>query len=119
MTAFSYSSLNKTATDLITKFGQSVTFSRFNLNAYSPSAGFNSEGSATTYSANIVLFNQDKSEEAETSVQRQEFDASMSSTTAPKIGDTATINSSKYRIVEITPIQPGSTVVYYELRLAS
>lgn len=117
--SYSYLGLKSTATDLITKFGQPVTFSRFNLNTYSPSAGFDSEGSATTYAANIVLFGQIKSEENETSVQRKEFPASMSSATAPKIGDTATINSEKYRIIEINPIQPASTVVYYELRLAS
>lgn len=116
--AFNYSPLSTTATNLIKNFGQSVTFTRNGSISYSPSTGVSSS-SQSTYTANIVLFDQIKLEETESSIAEKEFPASMSSTTAPKIGDTATINSENYRIVNVNPIQPASTVVYYELRLRS
>ena len=117
--AIDYTALNKTATDLITSFGQAVTFSRFNLGSYSPTAGFSSEGAATTYSAKIVLFDQRTEEDTESSVAERETKATMSSSTAPEIGDTATINSKKYRINEVLPVQPAAKVICYDLLLAS
>ena len=114
--AFNYSPLSTTAKNLITNFGQSVTFTRFSSINYNPASGVASS-STSTYSSQIVLFDQIKNEDGDTNMQIKEFPASMHSTTAPKIGDTATINSEKLRIVEINPIQPGSSVVYYELRL--
>lgn len=116
--AFNYTPLATTATKLITDFGQSVTFTRFSSVNYNPAAGVASS-SQTTYEAQVVLFDQLKVEDGETNLQVKEFPASMSSSTAPKIGDTATINSEKLRVVEINPIQPAATVVYYELRLRS
>ncbi len=114
--AFDYSPLSTTAKNLITNFGQSVTFTRFSSINYNPASGIASS-STSTYSAQIVLFDQIKNEDGDTNMQIKEFPASMHSTTVPLIGDTATINSEKLRIVEINPIQPGSSVVYYELRL--
>ena len=116
--AFNYAPLASTATKLITNFGQSVTFTRNGSISYDPSSGVSSS-SQSTYTANIALFNQIKNEGLETSVAEKEFPASMSSTTAPEISDTATINGESYRIVEVNPVQPGSSVVYYELRLRS
>ena len=65
------------------------------------------------------MFDQLKIEGGENSLAEKEFPASMSSTTAPEIGDTATINGENYRIVTVNPIQPASSVIYYELRLRS
>ena len=113
-----YSSLSTTANNLIKDFGQTVTFTRNGSVTYSPTTGVSSS-SQSTYSANIVLFDQLKIEGAENSLAEKEFPASMASSTAPEIGDTATINSESYRIVTVNPIQPASTVIYYELRLRS
>jgi|TARA_R110001606_G_scaffold356920_1_gene508352 hypothetical protein len=116
--AFNYSPLSTTATNLIKNFGQSVTFTRNGSVTYDPTAGVSSS-SQTTYTANIVLFDQTKREMDDTSLAEKEFPASMSSTTAPKIGDTATINGENYRILDVTPVQPGTSVIYYEARLRS
>lgn len=116
--AFDYTPLASTATKLITDFGQSVSFTRNGNVTYDPTQGVSSS-SQTTYSANIVLFAQIKNEEVDKSLAFKDFPAVAYSATPPKIGDTATINSESYRVIEITPIQPAETVIYYELRLRS
>lgn len=116
--AFNYSPLSTTATRLIKNFGQSVTFTRNGSVTYDPTAGVSSS-SQTTYTANIVLFDQTKTEIEDTSLQEKNIPANMSSTTEPVIGDTATINSENYRIIDVTPIRPATTVIYYDIRLTS
>ena len=125
--AFNYSPLNKTATDLITKFGQAVTFSRYARGEYSPNTGAFSSNVGQTYTAQVVILNEPKTEEGASSItgttvsslQEVENNALCSSATEPTIGDTATINSDKFRITAVKKIQPASTVVFYELRIAS
>jgi len=116
--AFDYTPLASTAERLLTDYGQSVTFSRFSRGSYSPSSGMSST-SQTTYDAKVVLFNESKAEENDNTTQVIEIPAVAYSATPPKIGDTATINSEKLRVVEINPVQPATTVIYYELRLRS
>ena len=125
--AFNYSPLNKTATDLIAKFGQAVTFSKKVTSAYQPETGGFSNSVSSTYVAQIVILNEPKTEEGASSItgttvsslQEVENNALCSSTTEPTIGDTATINSDKFRITAVNKIQPAATVVFYELRIAS
>jgi hypothetical protein len=116
--AFDYAPLASTATKMITEFGQAVTFTRNGNVTYDPTQGVSSS-SQTTYDANIVLFAQIKSEEVDNSLSFKDFPAVAYSSTPPKIGDTATINGENYRVIEITPVQPATTVIYYELRLRS
>lgn len=116
--AFDYAPLASTATKMITEFGQAVTFTRNGNVTYDPTQGVSSS-SQTTYDANIVLFAQIKNEEVDNSLAFKDFPALAYSATPPKIGDTATINGENYRVIEITPVQPATTVIYYELRLRS
>jgi len=116
--AFDYAPLASTATKMITEFGQVVTFTRNGNVTYDPTQGVSSS-SQTTYDANIVLFAQIKNEEVDNSLAFKDFPAVAYSATPPKIGDTATINGENYRVIEITPVQPATTVIYYELRLRS
>jgi len=116
--AINYTALQTTATNLITDFGQAVTFYKTSRGSYSPGSGFASHSSAG-YATKVVLLDQPKAEATDTQIQEKRTQAIMSSSTAPEIGDTATINTEEYRIAEVEPIQPASTVVAYELLLAS
>ena len=116
--AFDYAPLASTATKMITEFGQAVTFTRNGNVTYDPTQGVSSS-SQTTYDANLVLFAQITNEEVDNSLAFKDFPALAYSATPPKIGDTATINGENYRVIEITPVQPATTVIYYELRLRS
>jgi hypothetical protein len=125
--AFNYTPLQQTATDLITKFGQSVTFAKKTTSGYNPATGGFSSSASSTYTAQVTLLEASKIEEGASSItgttvsalQEIEREALCSSTTEPEIGDTATINSEKYRVTAVNKVQPASTVVYYELRIAS
>lgn len=116
--AFDYEPLATTAEKMLSNFGQVITFSRFSRESYSPSAGM-SGSSQTTYDARVVMLNEPKSEDGKSTVQVVEVPAIAYSSTPPKIGDTATINDEDFRVVEINPVQPSTTVIYYELRLRS
>lgn len=113
-----YTSLSSTAERLLTNFGQTVTFTRFTRGTYVAASGMNS-ASSSTYTAKVALFDQEKREDGETTNQIIDFPASMHSSTEPLIGDTASINGKNYRISEVQPIQPGTAVIYYEIRLTN
>ena len=115
-----YSRLQTTATDLITKFGQAVTFTRDTRSNYNPSTGnFGSTTMGQTIATKLVLINRPKQERSENTQQFNEQEALVSSSTALKINDRAAINGSNYRVTSVKTVQPASTVIYYELLLAS
>ncbi len=116
--AYNYTPLQKTATDLITKFGQAVTFTKTSDTTYNPTDGTFGSSSTSTYTAQLVLMNEPK-QEGEESLQEIEQNALVTSSTAPVIGDAAEINGESYRVTKVTKNQPASTVVFYEIRLAS
>jgi hypothetical protein len=113
-----YTALAAMATRLITENGQSVTFQTKARGTYDPAAGFSSS-SNSTYTAKVVLLNEAKEEAADDTIQSEEQPALCSSSTEPKISDTATINGRNYRVVSVTKVQPATTVIYYDIRLAS
>lgn len=116
--SLNYTQLAATATRLITDNGQSVTFQSKARGTYNPAAGFSSS-SNSTYTAQVVLLNEAKEESADDTIQSEDQPAICSSTTEPKISDTATINGRNYRVVSVTKVQPAATVIYYDIRLAS
>jgi len=125
--AYNYTPLQKTATDLITKFGQAVTFTRRSNSTYNPADGTFGSSSTSTYTAQLVMLDKPITEEGASSItgvtksamQEVEQEALCSSTTEPVIGDAAEVNGRNYRVTAVKRNQPASTVVFYEIRLAS
>lgn len=113
-----YVALAKTAKKLISENGQTVTFQTQARGTYNPSAGFSSS-SNSTYTAEVVMLNTGKAEKGDGTQQGEEQPAICSSTTELKISDTATINGRKYRVTSVTKVQPATTVLYYDVLLAS
>jgi len=116
--SYNYAGVKSKADTLIKKFGQSVTFYKVARGAYNPASGYSAH-TAESYSATIVLFKQPKEEFSEQAVQGKLVKAIASSATEPKIGHTVDVNSEKYRVLKVEPLQPAATVIYYELQLAS
>ena len=114
--SFNYEPLNQTATNLITSFGQSITFSRL-AETYNITSA--TTASTSTYSAVVVMLDQEKAEQDNTANIAVVHNAIASSSTQMVIGDTATINSQSFRIVSVTEIKPATQVVYYDLQLSS
>lgn len=116
--SLNYTQLAATAKKLITDNGQLVTFKAKSRGAYNPAAGHTSQ-STSTYTAQIVMLDKPKAEQTEETKQFEIQDAIAHSETEPSISDTATINGRNFRVLSVVRIQPATTVVYYELQLAS
>ena len=114
--AFNYAPLASTARNLITDFGQSVTFSRL-AETYNITSATST--SASTYTAVVVILDEAKSEQGDTATIGVVHNALASSDTQIVVGDTATINSQSFRVVSVKEVKPATTVVVYELQLAS
>jgi len=113
-----YVALAKTAKRLISENGQVVTIQTQARGTYNPAAGYASS-SNSTYTASVVILNTGKSEKGEGTQQGEEQPAIATSVTDIKISDTATINGKSYRVTSVNKIQPATTVLYYDILLAS
>ena len=111
-----YSDLQKTATDLITKFGQSVTFNRYTETYQISSA---TTVTYSTYTGIVVLVNKPVRESQGNAQEETTHDGLVSSTTAVEVGDIADINSESMRVLAVNKIQPAGTSIYYEVQFAS
>lgn len=118
MSGLNYPALAATAKKLITANGQPVTFKAKSRGSYNPAAGHTSQ-TASTYTAQVVMLDTPKAEQTEETKQFEIQNAIADSVTEPSISDTATINGRNYRVLSVTKIQPSTTVIYYELQLAS
>jgi len=116
--AIDYVGLAATAKRLITENGQVITFQTQSRGTYNPSAGFSSS-SNSTYTASVVMLNESKEEKGDGTQQGEAQPAICTSTTEIKISDTATINGRSYRVTKVNKVQPATTVMYYDILLAS
>ena len=112
-----YSDLKLTAARLLTDKGQQVTFSREVETAFNPTTGVVT-ASTTTYTGYGAAFDYSQREIDGVIVQAGDIRFLMEATTTePKNGDTTTIDSSNYRIMNVNPTSPAGVVVMYEVQL--
>lgn len=112
--SFDYTRLNETATTLIKRFGQEVTFTRL-AESYTPT-GFSS--SSSTYTADLVVIDQPKTQDEQGLIAESKT-ALASSTTAILISDSVEVNSEHFRVNNVKTVRPASTTLFYELELVS
>jgi len=110
-----YTNLQTTATRLLTKYGQSYTFTTYTQGAYDPGTGTNSV-TTSTYSKKGVKTNFSKFERTNTAIQKGDMRFIVETGTYA-VGDTVSINSEEWRIMDAEPIEPGATNVIYILQL--
>lgn len=74
--------------------------------------------STATFTGNGVKEKYTKDEIDDTNVLSSDIKLILEKTsTAPKIGDACAIGSTSYRVMNVTPIDPGNVVINYELQL--
>ncbi len=112
-----YTDLQATAISLLADYGQSITFTRSGKSAFVPGTGVTKTD--TTYSASVIAENYSAAEIDGSAIEAGDMRLMTYSSTAPAIDDTATVNGTKYRVMRVSPISPGDTVVAYELQLRS
>jgi len=116
MSAF-YNNLNATASSLLNRFGQSVTFSRSVVGTYDPATG-SASTTVSTFTADAAGFDYDNSEVDDRSILSSDLKLLIAATGyVPKINDLLTWNGVNYTVVMVAPLQPSSVAVIYECQI--
>lgn len=110
-----YTTLKNTADRLTKKFGVKYTFTRYTDTGYSTTTGAVTR-TTTTYTSYCVKQDYTQSERASEAIQEGDVRLIAQDATFA-IGDTVTIDSDVYKIVNFVQSKPGSTSIYYEIQL--
>ena len=111
---FDYSALATTAQTLLQEYGRELTFTRPAAGAYNPVTNTTS-GSSSNYAKYGAVFDYRAFEvtgAVEVGDKRLICEAYEY-----EIGDTVSIDSVDYRVMDVMRKAPSATAVYYELRL--
>jgi len=112
-----YDNLQKTATRLLTSKGQKVTFTRLVETSFNSGTGEKTT-SDFVYSGYGAAFDYKASEIDGSVIQRGDIRLMLEKTTlAPKIDDSAKIDTVNYRIMDVIKSSPAGTVTHYTCRL--
>jgi hypothetical protein len=118
MTAFDYSRPQATASRLIARFGQTGAIVRPTLGngpAYDPG-----EPTDTSHACQMVVLDYDDGERDGTLIKYGDKKVLVSVsglTIEPKLSDKVSVGGSSHEIMAIKPLNPGGTVVMYEIQI--
>jgi hypothetical protein len=113
--SYSYLGVKNTASSLLTKFGQQLTFTRTANSTYDPNTG-TSTTSSSTYTKYACAFDYTDRERAEGTIQTGDRRLLAEGHTYA-VDDSVSLNGETWRIVSISNIQPGDTVVACNLQI--
>lgn len=113
-----YTNLAATASRLLTDKGQSVTFVHPVDGSFDPATGITTPGVPTNITGYGAAFDYKNTEIDGTIIQRGDIRFLFESTaTIPVIGDTITLDTVEYRVMDVKPTQPAGTNVLTEAQL--
>jgi hypothetical protein len=113
--SYNYLGVKSTASSLLSKFGQQLTFTRTANSTYDPDTG-TATTSSSTYTKYACAFDYTDRERAEGTIQAGDRRLLAEGHTY-EIGDSVSLNGDTYRIVNISNIQPGDTAVACNLQI--
>lgn len=106
-----------TAIRLLTKFGQSITFTRTTVGAFDPATNTTGAPSDSTYVGFAHPSDYSRFERDLESVRQDDIKLLVQKTTTePKIGDRFTIDSVVYDVIEIDKVKAQGETIIYELQ---
>lgn len=108
-----------TARRLLSTYGESISLTRVAEGAYNVADGTVAAGTTTNYSADGHPFNYSAEEVDDTTVRSTDLGLWLAKPTSetPAVGDTATVNSIVYRVVNVEQLRAQGTDVVYKLQL--
>ena len=120
-----YTRLQATANRLLRGKGQSLTLTRITAGTYDPATGGMTGATTSTQSAYGAIFDYGAKQIDGTLIKAGDkqlllspFKTDGTALTAPVLGDTVTVGSIVYTLVEpLKEINPAGTVVMYEVNL--
>ncbi len=105
--------MQEIAVDLLTEFGQIVTFSRTTQGTFIPNSGAVASGTASTYTALINPSDYTSEEIDGISVLYGDVKLLCYTTTPVLVGDTVDLDGVTYRVMSVIKIRAqGVTIVY-------
>lgn len=113
--AFNYARMQDTASQLLQRFGQELTFTRTTQGAYDPNTGQPST-SSSTFSKHCCVFDYSDTERAEETIQEGDRRV-LAEAGDYRIGDKVSIDSETYRVVNVSESSPSSTIVSVTLQV--
>jgi hypothetical protein len=112
-----YAGLMRVARKLLADKGQSITFTR-TAATFDPVTGTSTNVTTTTFTGKGADIGYRLSEIDGAMIQRGDIRVILEATsTAPEIGDIATVNGRAMRVMNVNPTQPAGEVVFYDLQL--
>lgn len=117
MGAFS-DSVTATATSLLTKFGQSGTFTRETEGEYNPLTGDVNPATISTYSGKVLPDEFKFNEVDGTTIKATDSKLYVNNAgTAPKAGDAVAFGGNTYRVVDVQKITAQGADIMYILQV--
>ena len=112
-----YTNMQATASRLLTKFGQDVTITYAALETYTVATQTNAK-TTSTFTGKGVLVDYNTSEIDDETVLAKDRRLILESTSrAPMVDDTVTVNSTVYRVMAVEEVTPAATNVIYICQL--
>lgn len=110
--------MTRIATQLISHFGEAMTFSRAVKDAYDPSTGRAQTTNTITFSARCAPENYKKTEIDGQLVQRGDVKLTVYKTSqVPEVGDIVTFNGADWRVIDVYQVRAQGMDVIYELQV--
>lgn len=111
--------LTATARRLLDTHGESISLTRVAEGAYNVSDGTVATGTTTNYSADGHPFNYAVEEIDDTTIRSTDLGLLLAKPTSetPAVGDTVTVNSIAYRVINVEQLRAQSNDVVYKLQL--
>lgn len=117
MATFNYAAIASTAANLLSKFGQPLTYTRTTTGAYDQATGSTTD-TTTTYDATSVWLGYGISEIDGVVIKQGDAKVFTSpADTRPLIGDTVAKDSATWRVMAVMPVQPAGVDVIYQLQV--
>lgn len=113
---FDYSRSKATASRLISRFGQSATLTQETLTG----PDYNPTITETDYTVKVAVMEYSNLEVDGSSIQQTDRMAYLSTdglSVTPQTDDKLTIGGQEHQIINVKPLSPGGTVVFYELQV--
>jgi len=115
-----YSALATRTARLLTDYGQTATLTRVTPGSYSTSDGSLAAGTTATYTGSATVFDYDQRQIDGSLVRAGDRRVLLQATGGiplPRTGDTITIASGTYQVVQARDISPAGTSVVYDLQV--
>lgn len=113
--SFNYVPLQQSASRLIQKFGQQLTFTRTTKGAYNPATGTTSD-SSSTFSKYACIFDYSNTDTAGLTIEAGDRRL-LAEFYDYEVGDTVSIGNEVYRVISVSANQPASTGLTVNLQV--